>query len=425
MKEIEMKYTGMDKKIEKNNWNRKKIMYIGGAALFLILVFFGFRSLNKKIYKVDASRISVKVVEEGNFQDMILIDGDIEPINLVLINTLEGGTVDEIFIEDGVWIEKGTPLVQLSNPSVTLGYMNQETAIVEQINNLRSFKLSLEKDQRLLSESLIDSENSLAETTRNYKIDSVLFAKDIIAEKDYVDIKEDYKYQKKKRDFMDNNVTKSGEDNRAQIKQINHSIVMMQRNLEMIHDNIEKMLVRAPVSGMLSSFDPVIGESYKKNQTVAKIDVQSGFKIKGQVDEYYLSMVKPGQLASFSFDGKLINLEVKKVLPEVVNRRFEIELVFVNEVPKAITIGQSVQVRLELSKAKRSLMIPRGNYFQSSGGQYVFVLDGQGEAHKRNIKLGSQNPSYYQVLEGLSVGEQFVSSSYDQFKNYETIKINE
>ena len=280
-------------------------------------------------------------------------------------------------------------------------------------------------NQRLLSESLIDSENSLAETTRNYKIDSVLFAKDIIAEKDYVDIKEDYKYQKKKRDFMDNNVTKSGEDNRAQIKQINHSIVMMQRNLEMIHDNIEKMLVRAPVSGMLSSFDPVIGESYNKNQTVAKIDVQSGFKIKGQVDEYYLSMVKPGQLASFSFDGKLIDLEVKKVLPEVVNRRFEIELVFVNEVPKAITIGQSVQVRLELSKAKRSLMIPRGNYFQSSGGQYVFVLDGQGEAHKRNIKLGSQNPSYYQVLEGLSVGEQFVSSSYDQFKNYETIKINE
>ena len=199
---------------------------------------------------------------------------------------------------------------------------------------------------------------------------------------------------------------------------------MMQRNLQMIHENIDKMLVRAPVSGMLSSFDPVIGESFVRNQTVAKIDVQSGFKIKGQVDEYYLSSVKPGQLARFSFDGALIDLKVKKVLPEVVNRRFEIELVFVSEIPKSITIGQSIQVRLELSKAQESLMIPRGNYFQSSGGQYIFVLDGEGEAHKRNIKLGNQNPSYYQVLDGLTKGERFISSSYDDFKNYETILIN-
>jgi HlyD family secretion protein len=184
------------------------------------------------------------------------------------------------------------------------------------------------------------------------------------------------------------------------------------------------MLVRAPVSGMLSSFDPIIGESFTRNQTVAKIDVQSGFKIKGQVDEYYLSRVKPGQLARFSLDGEMVDLQVKKVLPEVVNRRFDIELVFVSEVPASVTLGQSLQVRLELSKAQRSLMIPRGNYFQSSGGQYVFVLDGEGEAHKRFIKLGNQNPSYYQVLEGLEKGEQFITSSYDDYKNYETILIN-
>ncbi|PHS51541.1 MAG: hypothetical protein COB01_10180 [Lutibacter sp.] len=222
---------------------------------------------------------------------------------------------------------------------------------------------------------------------------------------------------------MNKNVKKSTRDNKTQIQQINKSIGMMQRNLDMIHENIDKMLVRAPVSGMLSSFDPVIGETYSSNQTVAKIDVQSGFKIKGQVDEYYLSSVKPGQLARFSFDGKSVALKVKKVLPEVVNRRFEIELIFVDEVPKSVTNGQSMQVQLELSKAQRSLLIPRGNYFQASGGQYVFVLDGKGEAHKRYIKLGNQNPSYYQVLEGLSEGEKFISSSYETFKNYEIIKI--
>ena len=415
---------GMDRKIEKKKWTQKRLLYIIGTAFFVLLMFFGFKSFNKKIYKVDGSRISVKKVVEDNFQDMILIDGDVESKNLVLVNTLEGGSVEEIFIEDGIMVEKGTPLLRLSNPAVTLGYMNQETAIVEQINNLRSLKLSLEKDQRSLAESLIDSENSLAESTRIYKVDSVLFAKKIIAKNDFVDKRESYKYLQTKRDFMDRNVRKSGQDNKVQIYQINKSIVLMQRNLDMIHENIEKMLVRAPVTGMLSSFDPDLGESYGRNQTVAKIDVQSGFKIKGQVDEYYLSTVKPGQLAQFSFDGKLIDLKVKKVLPEVVNRRFEIELIFVNEAPKAITIGQSVQVRLELSKSQRSLMIPRGDYFQSSGGQYVFVLDGKGEAHKRTIKLGSQNPSYYQVLGGLSEGEEFISSSYDQFKNYETIKIN-
>jgi HlyD family secretion protein len=419
-----MKQMGMDKRVEKKTWTQTRKLYVIGGVLFLLLAFFGMKAINRKIYKVSANKISVKKVISGNFQDVILIDGDVEPINLVLVNTLEGGSVEEIFIEDGVKVEKGTPLLRLSNPAVTLGYMNQETAIVEQINNLRNLKLSLEKDQRDLTESLIDSENSLADIERSYKVDSVLYTKDVIAKNDYIDRRESYKYLQNKRDFMNKNVTKSRKDNRIQIQQINNSIGMMQRNLNMIHENIEKMLVRAPVTGMLSSFDPVIGESYGNNQTVAKIDVQSGFKIKGQVDEYYLSMVKPGQLAQFSFDGELIDLQVKKVLPEVVNRRFEIELVFVNDAPEAVTIGQSLQVRLELSKAQKSLMIPRGNYFQSSGGQYVFILDGEGEAHKRQIKLGNQNPSYYQVLEGLEEGEEFISSSYDTFKNYESIKIN-
>jgi len=419
-----MKQMGMDKKIKKKKWDRTKTIYLAGTIAFVVLAFFGFKTINKKTYKLNASKISVKKVISGDFQDVILIDGNVESINLVLVNTLEGGNVDEIFKEDGIMVEKGTPLVKLSNPAVELGYMNQETAIIEQINNLRSLKLSLEKDQRDLTESLIDSENSLADVERDFKVDSVLFTKDVIAKNDYIDRKETYKYLQNKRDFMNTNVKKSRVDNKVQIGQINKSIVLMHRNLNLIHENLEKMLVRAPASGMLSSFDPVIGESYSNNQTVAKIDVQSGFKIKGQVDEYYLSMVKPGQLAQFSFDGELIDLKVKKVLPEVINRRFEIELAFVNDAPESITIGQSLQVRLELSKAQRSLLIPRGNYFQSSGGQYVFVIDGEGKAHKRNIKLGNQNPSYYQVLEGLEEGEEFISSSYDRYKNYESIKIN-
>lgn len=414
----------MDKRIEKKKWSRTKTMYLIGFIAFILLSGFGINMFNKKTYKIDGSRLSIKTVTEGDFQDIILIDGDVQPINLVLVNTTEGGTVEEIFVEDGVLVEKGDPLVKLNNPAATLSYMNQETAIVEQINNLRSLKLSLEKDQRDLSESLIDSENSLANVERAYKVDSVLYEKEILAKNNYTNSVESYKYEQKKRDFMVKNVTNSKRNNLTQIQQINTSINLMQRNLEFIHESIDKMLVRAPVSGMLSSFDPVIGESYSTNQTVAKIDVQSGFKIRGQVDEYYLSMVKPGQLARFTFDGELIDLKVTKVLSEVVNRRFEIELIFVNDVPNSITNGQSLQVRLELSKAQKSLLIPRGSYFQSSGGQFVYVLNDQGEAYKRFIKLGSQNPSFYQVLEGLEKGERIITSSYDEYKNYESIKIN-
>ena len=419
-----MTQIGMDRKIEKKKWTRKKIYTLIGVSIFILIAIFGFNKFNKREYNANASKIQVKKVIEADFQDIILINGDIEPVNLVLVNTLEGGTVDEIFIEDGVFVQKGTPLLKLSNPGVTLNYMNQETAIVEQINNLRNLKLQLEKDQRDLAEALIDSENSLANVKRDYKVDSVLYQKDLIAKNDFIDREESYRYQQTKREFMNNNVKKSSADNKVQIQQINKSIAMMERNLVMIHENIERMLVKAPVDGMLSSFDPVIGESYGPNQTVAKVDVQSGFKIMGSVNEYYLSSVKPGQLARFSFDGQILELQVKKVLPEVINKNFEIELVFVSDIPESITIGQSIQVRLELSKAQKSILIPRGNHFQSSGGQYVFVLDGEGKAHKRNIKLGNQNPSYFQVLEGLSPGEEFITSSYDAFKNYETIKIN-
>lgn len=419
-----MQQIGMDRKIEKKKWTPKKVYTLIGVGALTLIAFFGFKSFNKKEYNLDASKIQIKKVIEDDFQDIILINGDIEPVNLVLVNTLEGGTVEEIFIEDGVFVKKGTPLARLSNPGVTLNYMNQETAIVEQINNLRNLKLSLEKDQRDLSEALIDSENSLANVERDYKVDSVLYEKELIARNDYINREASYKYLQNKRDFMNKNVKKSAADNKIQIQQINKSIAMMQRNLDLIHENIDKMLIKAPVDGMLSSFDPVIGESYNRNQTVAKIDVQSGFKIKGLVNDYYLSSVKPGQLARFSFDGQILELKVKKVLPEVINKNFEIELVFVSDIPESITIGQNIQVSLELDEAEKSILIPRGGLFHSSGGQFVYVLDENGKAHKRVIKLGSQNPSYYQVLAGLSPGEKIITSSYDAYKTYETLKIN-
>lgn len=415
----------MDKPIQKSKWSKQRILYIALGAAIIFLVLFGFSVLNKKVYKVDNNKISSHQVSKGNFQDVILIDANIEPIRSILVNNPDGGTVEEIYIEDGVLVTKGTPLLKLNNPAVSLGYMNQETAIIEQINNLRNLKLSLEKDQRDLSESLIDIEYQVSKIERDFYVDTVLYEKGVIAKNDYIRSQAEYKYQLDKKSFLEENVKKSKRDNKVQIKQINGSINLMERNLEEIHKNIEKMLVRAPVDGLVSSFNPIIGTSITGMETIAKIDVLEGFKIRGYVDEYYLSSVKPSQAARFSFDGEIIELTVKKVLPEVENGRFAIEMLFLDSIPESITNGMSLQARLELSKAREAILIPRGSYFQSSGGQYVFVMNDNNEAYKKSIRIGRQNPSYYEVLDGLDVGDRIITSSYEMYKNYELIEINQ
>ena len=414
----------MDKKIEKKKFGRTQVMYLVGAVGVLALMFFGFKSIGEKTYKISRDRISVKKAVSDDFQDIILVEAVVEPISSVLVNAPEGGTVENVFVEDGIMVKKGTPLLKLNNPGVMLGYMSQETAIVEQINNLRSLKLSLEKDQRTLTESLIDIDYDLAVKERSFKVDTLLFEKGMVAKNEYVETREEYNYQKRKRDFLDSNVSKSKVDNRVQIDRINQSIEMMTRNMEAIHANMEKMLVKAPVTGRLSSFDPVIGGSFSARETIAKIDVMSGYKVKAQVDEYYLNSVKPGLSAQFMFDGQPYNLTVKKVLPEVVGGRFEVELIFADEMPKNLTTGLSLQVRLELSAARKAVMIPRGAYFHSFGGQYVFVLAENDQAIKRKIRIGRQNPSHYEVLDGLEAGEEFISSSYDLYKDFEQISLS-
>ena len=414
----------MDRKIEKVYWSRKRMLLSLFGAILCVVIYFGIESLNERDYKLDQSRITSRKVIEDDFQDIILIDAVVEPITSILVNNPAGGIVEEVFVEDGALVKKGSPLLKLNNPTVMLSYMTQETAIMEQINNLRSLKLSLDRDQRTLTESLIDVEYQLADKKRLFGVDSSLFLDQVIAKNQFEDISGQYNYQQKKYEFLLANVDKTNNDNKIQIGRINKSIEMMERNLHVIHRNIDKMLIRAPVSGRLTSFDPVIGASYAPNQSIGKIDVQAGFKIIGQVDEFYLSSVRQGQAARFLIKNQSVELEVKKVLPEVVGGRFEIELNFIETAPDDIVIGQSLQVRLELSESRRALLIPRGSYFHAFGGKYVFVLDEFGGANKREIRIGRQNPSYYEVLEGLSKGESIITSSYDLFKDYDRITIN-
>ncbi|MEZ5004506.1 MAG: efflux RND transporter periplasmic adaptor subunit [Chitinophagales bacterium] len=412
----------MDKKIEKKFITPKRLIFGITAIVLIVCFYFGLQAINKKTYHLDRSKITVREVTKDDFKDIILVDGLVEPVKSVIVNAPEGGNVETIFAEDGTFVKKGEPLLKLGNPGLMLSYVTQETAIVEQINNLRNLKLSLEREERSLAESLIDIEFELQKSVRLFDKDTLLFNKGLVSKNDLGTTDELLAYYQQKQSFLQQNVATTSKNNLDQISRIDGSIELMERNLRIIHDNIERLLIKAPVTGRLSSFDPVLGAAFNANEVIGKIDVMEGYKIKGQVDEYYLSVVKPGRLATYNLNGTTVELKIKKVLPEVKNGKFEVELIFTGDTPNTIVDGQSLQIRLELSQSREANLIPKGNFFQSSGGQYVFVVKDD-KAEKRYIKIGRQNPLFYEVLDGLEAGEKVITSSYEAFKNFEIVDL--
>ena len=415
----------MDKKITENRWTLKRIGLRVGVPVLVVLVIVGFRLIGKKVYVIEAEKVKTAKVIYADFKDEVLINGTIEPITTVFVNATEGGTVAEVFVEDGAFVEKGRPLLKLSNPTVLLQYMTQETAIVEQVNNLRNIKLELDKNQRQLKEDLLDMEYNLAEVKRKFKVDTVLFMREAIARNEFLKTNENYRYQVKKKALLENTVKKESNDYHVQISQINASIDLMQRNLSVIRDNIEGLTVKAPISGRLSSFNPVIGKSFSRGESLGKISVQHGYLVRSEVDQYYVTAVKPGQVGTFNFNGKDVLLEVKKVLPEVVNGKFQIDFKFLEGEPEKLRQGQNLQIRLALAATQKSLIIPKGSYYHSTGGRWVYVVNELGEGTKRNISIGKQNPDCYQVISGVEEGEVIITSSYDHYKNNEFLKITD
>lgn len=413
----------MDKKIERKRFTKTKIAAGFAGIGILALLFFGWKAINKKTYYVDASKITVKEVLNKEFKDVILVDGLVEPIKSVIVNVPEGGNVKAVFVEDGAFVKKGEPLLQLSNPGLMLSYVTQETAIVEQMNNLRNLKLSLEREERNLTESLIDIEFELQKSERLLNKDASLHKIGNLAKNDFKTTEELHAYNLEKQAFLKDKVDKASLNNQDQISRINASMQLMERNLKIIHENMERLLVKAPVSGRISSFNPVLGAAFNNNETIAKIDVLEGYKIKGMVDEYYLNVVQPNKFARYSSNNELVELKIRKVLPEVVNGKFGVEMEFTDKTPETIANGQSLQIRLELSEAKMANQIPKGKYYQSSGGRYVFVLNDKNQAEKRFINIGRQNPLFYEVVEGLSEGEKIITSSYEAFKDFNIIEL--
>jgi len=396
---------------------------VAGGVLLIALVGYGYKLSLSKVYKADADKLTVSKVQYGDFEDVVLLNASVVPLTSVIVSSPEGGTVAEIYTENGASVTKGTPLLRISNPNALSNYTTSETSITEQINQLRKVRLDLEQNQRVMAQDMMVIENTLRTASRKYKIDSVLFIKKVITREEFNNSTQDYTYNQGRKDIMKQAVRQENQSRVMQLGQIDVSVARMNESLETIRQNIANMTIKAPVSGRLSSYDPVIGKSYNVNEMLGKIDVLQGYKLQAGVDEYYINRVKEGQSANCEFNGKTYKLMVRKVIPEVTAGQFQVELVFEGKSPDELRRGLSLQVKLTLSDNSKSLLLAQGQFFQSTGGSWVFVVK-DGQAQKRNVKIGRKNYQYYEIMEGLQKGEEVITSSYDQFNQYDIIDIS-
>uniref|UniRef100_UPI00404A890E efflux RND transporter periplasmic adaptor subunit n=1 Tax=Flavobacterium sp. TaxID=239 RepID=UPI00404A890E len=413
----------MDTVINRKSNKKKKLLLI--IPIFLILSYFVFTALSKKkTLNVKRAEISVNTVESDYFEDFILFEAKVMPLNSMLVNVIEGGSVQEIFVENGAMVTKGQPLVRLYNPNTELNYMQQETSIIEQINNLNKAKLDLRNQDLNLAKDLIAIEHDYLDAENLYNLNKKLFEQEILAKNEWNVTQENYRFQKERMQIIKESVKKEKQANQIQIGQFNQSIGIMNQSLSILRKNKNNFLITAPLSGRLSSFEPILGKTFTQGNSIGTIDVMQGYKLVADVDEFYLNRIAENQKGSVNFNDKNVEVQITKVIPEVKNGRFMVELNFLNQNDLDLKQGISFGVRINLSEKTKTMVLSKGSFYQETAGTWIFVVNGD-KAERRAIKLGRDNPLYYEVLEGLNEGEKVITSSYIDYKDIEIINIEE
>ena len=412
----------MDKIIPRKN---RKFRYLTIAiGVFLAvgaIIFFSFST--KRTLNVKAEELTVQKIEKAFFEDFVVFQAKVEPLNVMLVNVTEGGSVKEIFVENGAMVTKGQSLARLYNPNTELNYLTQETAIIEQINNLNTGKLNIRNQELNLTKDLVLIEHDYNDAKRLYDMNSKLFDKDVISKNDWNTFKEGLRFQEERKRTIQQSITKEKQTNQLQISQINRSIQTMEKSLDILRDNKKNFLITAPESGRLTSFQPILGKTFQAGESIGKIDSKQGYKLAADVDEFYLEKIREGLKGQVEFKGKTLEVLVTKVIPEVKNGHFIVELAFTSKEDIVLQDGLSFGVKLILSEKNKTLVVPKGSFNQETAGKWIFVIKGN-KAERRNIKLGRENPSYYEILEGLKEGESVITSSYSDYKDVEELSIS-
>jgi len=412
----------MDKKIERSKWKRYRPASLVVALLLLVTITLVLSSKSSESLRVTDQRLSISVVEAGDFQEFIPLSASVVPLRTYYLDAIEGGRVEERYIEAGTFVEKGDVILSLANTNLLLDIMYREAELFQQSNNLRNTKLAMQQNKLQIQSQLLDLDYQIRQAERVYKRNVSLAEKDMISAEEYESSYDDYQFLEKKRVLTLQSFEQDSIYRAVQIQQLESGLQRMQDNMTIVKQNLDNLVLKAPVSGQLTSLNAEIGESKVRGERLGQIDILDGFKIDAPVDEHFITRVNLGQQARFTLNNEEHLVTLNKIYPEVVNGQFRVELEFDSGEPAEIRRGQTLHLRLELGGSDEALLLRRGSFYQDTGGQWAYVVDPEGNsASRRNIKLGRQNQDVYEVLEGLEPGEKVITSSYRQFGDYEKL----
>jgi hypothetical protein len=413
----------MDIQLEKKKGIRRKhIPYIVGVALFLALLVWALFGDYSSTLMIDARSVSIATAKHDLFNDFIRVDGQVQPITVVQLSSLEGGIVEEKVVEEGTQVKISDVIIRLSNPQLDLSILSAEASLTEQTNILRNVQIQLQQ-QRLSNEN--ERLQLKLETTRTKRIFEQygkLYNESLISKEEYLKAQEDYDLAIKKFSLISERIYQDSVYRSAQVNQMEDGLHSMQKSLRLVRQRKENLNVRSQINGELGLLEVVLGQNISVGQKIGQVNDLSDYKIEAMIDEHYIDRVRSGLSATFERQGSNYGLSVRKVFPEVREGKFRTEFIFTNERPDNIRSGQTYYISLELGQPTESIIIPKGSFFQSTGGNWIFVLDADGKkAHRRNIRIGRQNPQYYEVLEGLEVGGRVIISSYESYKDSQVL----
>ena len=416
----------MDKIIEKDKrfYVRKYGPYAAGAlVLVALLTWLGMSNFTSTL-KVDRRGLSIGEVKNEQFNDYVSLDGQVAPIQVVQVSPEEGGIVMERVVEEGAHVNKGDILVRLSNSNLDLQILQAESELAEKQNMLRNTQISMEQDRLNNQNEKLSLEMDVQRKQREYSHQKQLYDERLVAKEDYLKAEEDYQLSQRKHQLIIKRLKEDEKFRSAQVDQMQDNLDAMRKNVLLVRERKEHLNIRSQISGEVGLLDVELGQNVASGQKIGVINDLSDYKVQAKVDEHYIDRVHPDLTATFEQGGQQYTLRVRKVYPEVREGRFKVDFVFSGERPKNIRTGQTYYVDLQLGQSKKAVLIPKGTFYSVTGGQWIFVLDKSGDrAYRRSIRIGRQNPQYYEVLEGLEPGERVIVSGYEAYKDNEILKL--
>ena len=416
----------MDIQLEKKKGIQKKhLPYIAGGGVIILLLAWIIFGNHASTMRVDSKSVNIADVTYGEFNDYIRLNGRVQPISIVQISPEEGGIVMEKVVEEGAQVKKGDVILRLANSNLDLSILNAESELAEKQNLLRNTQVAMQQDKLTNETEKATLDIDTQRKQRTYKQMERLYNEKLVSKEEYMQAKEDFELAQRKHNLVAQRLEQDSIYRTVQMDQMEDNLQNMRQNVAMIRERKNKLEVRATISGELGLLDAELGQNISAGQMVGQINDLSDFKVEAQVDEHYIDRVINGLPATFQRQNTSFGLKVRKVYPEVREGRFRTDFVFTGERPDNIRSGQTYYIDLQLGEPSESVLIPKGTFFQVTGGNWIFVVAKDGKkAYRRTIRIGRQNPQYYEVLEGLEQGERVIVSGYEGFKDNEVLVLN-